>query len=116
MRRGEIWTISSGGDFTGKPRPALVIHDDRYQSKTAATFLPLTTTFSQPSMLRVGLEPTTLNGLREASAVQVNRIAIVKLDKVGKRLGRLDETTMAEVDRALAAYLGLTGRGAEGQA
>jgi mRNA interferase MazF len=29
MRRGEIWTVAGGGDYTGKPRPALILQDDR---------------------------------------------------------------------------------------
>ena len=29
MRRGEIWTVSAGGPYAGKPRPALVVQGSK---------------------------------------------------------------------------------------
>lgn len=30
MKRGEIWTVAGGKDYGGKPRPVLIIQDDRF--------------------------------------------------------------------------------------
>jgi len=32
MRRGEIWTVSGGGDYAGKPRPAVILQDDNFDA------------------------------------------------------------------------------------
>ena len=32
MKRGEIWTVAGGKDYAGKPRPALIIQDDRFDA------------------------------------------------------------------------------------
>jgi mRNA interferase MazF len=30
LRRAEIWTVSDGAGYTGKPRPAVIIQDDHF--------------------------------------------------------------------------------------
>src|SRR5206468_11415053 len=42
LKRGEIWTIS-GSDYAGKPRPAVILQDDRFASTYSITLCPLTT-------------------------------------------------------------------------
>ena len=42
MKRGEIWTVAGGSDYTGKPRPAVIVQDDRYDSTNSVTICPLT--------------------------------------------------------------------------
>ena len=32
MRRGEIWTVAGGADYTGKARPAVIVQDDRFDT------------------------------------------------------------------------------------
>jgi mRNA interferase MazF len=32
MRRGEIWTVAGGAADTGKPRPAVIVQDDRFDA------------------------------------------------------------------------------------
>ena len=32
MRRGELWTASAGQGYAGKPRPVLIIQDDRFDA------------------------------------------------------------------------------------
>ena len=30
MRRGDIWTVSGGKDYAGKPRPVVIVQDDSF--------------------------------------------------------------------------------------
>ena len=32
MKRGEIWTVSGGSDYAGKPRPAVILQDKRFDA------------------------------------------------------------------------------------
>ena len=30
MKRGEIWTVASGSDYTSKPRPVVILQNERF--------------------------------------------------------------------------------------
>jgi mRNA interferase MazF len=30
MKRGEIWSVAGGGDYTNKPRPVVIVQDDQF--------------------------------------------------------------------------------------
>jgi mRNA-degrading endonuclease toxin of MazEF toxin-antitoxin module len=32
MKRGEVWTVSGGKDYAGKPRPVVVVQDDAFDA------------------------------------------------------------------------------------
>ena len=51
MRRGDLVTVSVGGDF-GKPRPALVIQADEFAGTATATVLLLSGTLIEAPLLR----------------------------------------------------------------
>jgi mRNA interferase MazF len=109
LNRGELWTVSGGADSTGKPRPSLIVRDERYGSEEVVTVCPLTSQFVDAPFLRLIVEPTADNGLRQRSAVQINRVSTVRIAKLGRRLGRLEPEAMRDVSTMLAAYLGLVG-------
>ena len=67
MRRGEIWTAAGGGDYTGKPRPVLVLQDDRFEAMDSITVCPLTTDADDLPLFRILIEPSERNGLDETS-------------------------------------------------
>ena len=43
MKRGEIWTVSGGQGYAGKPRPAVIIQDDRFDATASITICAFTT-------------------------------------------------------------------------
>lgn len=102
MRRGDLVVVALRGDF-GKPRPALVISSDAFLNHPLVTVCPLTATLkAEPSLLRVTIQPTVQNGLKETSQIAVNRMTGTPRGKVGAVIGRADQRTMVEVNRALA--------------
>ena len=106
MKRGDLVTIASSGDY-GKPRPALVVQADLYVLHPSVTVLPLTSDLIDAPSVRITVEPEAANGLRRPSQVMVDKATTVPRGKIGQRIGSVDATTLARVSRALAAFLGM---------
>ena len=106
MRRGDIVTIALQGDH-GKPRPALIVQADPFRDSTHVALLPLTTFVADAPLLRVLLHAAPETGLIKQSFAMLDRITTASRDKIGGVIGRVDELTMVEVNRALAVFLGL---------
>ncbi len=48
MKRGEIWTAAGGKDYAGKPRPVVIVQDDRFDAIESITVCPF---FNAPRRL-----------------------------------------------------------------
>ena len=105
MRRGDLVTIAFPGIY-GKPRPALIIQSDLFDEHPSMTVLPVTSELRDTPLFRITVEPADVNGLRKRSQVMVDKAQTVPREKVGETFGRLDDTTMLSVTRALAVFLG----------
>jgi mRNA interferase MazF len=106
VNRGDLVTVALQGDY-GKPRPALIVQSDLYRDRPTITVLPLTSDIRIPSVVRFSVEPTPGNGLMTVSQVMVDKAYTVPREKLGPRIGRLDDDQMAAINRALALFLGL---------
>ena len=109
MRRGEIWTISGGPTYAGKPRPAVLIQDDNFEGTASVTVCAFTTDPTEAALFRLLVEPTEGNGLRAPSRLMVDKITTVPKAKVGSRVGRLDDQEIVRLNRAIVVFLGLAG-------
>ena len=107
MRRGEIWTLSGGGAYTGKPRPAVILQDERFDATRSITVCSLTTDPTEAPLFRIPVEPSDRNGLREPSRVMVDKITTVQRSRLGSLIGRLDDKDIVAVNRAIVVFLGL---------
>lgn len=106
MIRGEIWTVA-GGVFASKPRPALVIQDDRFSESESLTVLPLTSTLRDAPLLRILVTPSNLSGLVRDSHIMIDKITTVRRSTLHSRVGRLTPGQLVEVERALLVFLGI---------
>ena len=107
MRRGELITVALQGEH-GKPRPALVIQSDLFARLTSTvTVALLTSTALDVPLIRVPLEPSDNNGLRIRSYVMIDQIFSARTRRVGRVFGRLDDTDLLAVNRALALFIGV---------
>jgi len=43
LKRGEIWTLAGAGGYAAKPRPAVVLQDDRFDMTDSITVCAFTT-------------------------------------------------------------------------
>ena len=106
MRRGEVWTVAGGPDYAGKPRPAVIVQDDRFDTDSV-TICPFTTDLTDAPLFRLPVEPDERNGLGAASKIMVDKVTTVRRSKLGARAGALDDATMLRLNRALVVFLGI---------
>lgn len=106
MRRGDLVSIAIQGDF-GKPRPALVVQSDNFDSHVTVTVLLLSSALVDAPLLRINVQPDPGNGLQKPSQIMVDKAMIVKREKIGAAFGKLDSSQMLEVERCLAVFLGI---------
>jgi len=107
MRRGELVIVSAQGDY-GKPRPAVVIQNDRLDEMVdSVTVCFLTTNLIEGRRFRIDVQPKADNGLRERSQVQIDKIMTFPREKVRGPVGRLTSEELRKIDRGLLLLLDL---------
>jgi mRNA interferase MazF len=116
VRRGEIWTVAGGPDYAGKPRPVVILQDDRFDATQSVTICALTTDPTPAPLFRPVVEPDDHNGLRQMSRLMADKITTVPKSKLGQRLGRLGDEDMIRLNRAVIVFLGLATSGARSPA
>ena len=109
MRRGEIWTVAGGRDYAGKPRPVVILQDDRFDATNSISICAFTTDPTDAPLFRVLIEPNERNGLQVSSRLMIDKITTVPKTKIGKRIGYLDDADVVRMNRAVAVFLGLAG-------
>ena len=107
MRRGEIWTAVGGKDYTGKPRPIVIVQDDSFDATDSITICTFTTDDTDAPLFRLPVEPNERNGLRIACRLMVDKITTVPKSKIGTRIGRLDDDDILRLNQAVLVFLGL---------
>jgi len=107
MKRGEIWTVAGGKDYAGKPRPAVVLQDDRFDKTDSITICAFTTDPTDAPLFRLLVEPTESNGLRAPCRLMVDKITTVPKARAGTRIGRLADEDMVRLNRAVLVFLGI---------
>ena len=112
MKRGEIWTVSGGNNYAGKPRPAVIIQEDRFDGTSSITLCAFTTDPTDAPLMRLLISPNEQNGLRKACRLMIDKVTTVPKTRLGKKLGQLDDTDQVRVNRALMVFLGLARSGA----
>lgn len=107
MSRGDIWT-ATGGVYASKPRPVLIVQDDRFDGTESITVLPLTSTDggSMP-LFRFPVVPGPTSGLTAESWVMVDKITTVRRARMDRYVGRLSATEMVAIERLVIVFLGL---------
>jgi mRNA interferase MazF len=107
MKRGEVWTVSAGGPYAGKPRPAVIVQEDRFGATNSITLCVFTTDPTEAPLLRMLVEPTNRNGLSIASRLMIDKVTTVPKSRLGKRIGKLQDEDIVRLNRALTVFLGL---------
>ena len=92
MRLGEIWTVAGSRDYAGKPRPVVILQDDRFDATASITACAFTTDPTDAPLFRLLIEPNANNGLRSPCRLMVDKITTVPKSKIGTLIGRVDDT------------------------
>lgn len=109
LSRGDVVVVTLSGDY-GKPRPALVVQSDLFaKDHPSVSVVPVTTTLVDAPLFRLTVEASSTNGLRTLSQLMIDKVTVVRRDRIGRTVGNLDDALMLRVNRALALWLGLAG-------
>ena len=110
VRRGEIhwvdWNPSRGSEQSGL-RPALIIQNDIGNTYSPTTIIAALTTAiekSYPFLVKVTAKES---GLSKDSTVNLTAIMTIDKTRLTRKCGKLSESKMAEVNKAIIASLGL---------
>jgi mRNA interferase MazF len=109
LKRGEIWTVAGGKDYAGKPRPAVIVQDDRFDATESITIWVITSDKSEAPLFRIVIQPSDQNGLAAISRLMVDKITTIPKSKLGYCVGHLDAADLVRVNQAMLIFLGLAG-------
>jgi mRNA interferase MazF len=107
VKRGEIWTMAGGPGYASKPRPAVIIQDDCFPETLSIAVCPLTSQPTEAPILRVLVEPSPENGLRETSRLMVDKVTTVPRSRLGQCIGCLADDDLLRLNRSMLVFLGL---------
>jgi mRNA interferase MazF len=96
LRRGEIWTAAAGSGYVGKPRPVVIVQDDRFDATDSVTVCAFTTDPTEAPLFRIRIEPNEVNGLHDVSSLMVDKITTIPRSKVGAALFSSSAASLAD--------------------
>ncbi len=113
-RRGEVYWLNfdpaTGHEMSGR-HPCVVVQNDVGNQHSALTIVVAVTSNLRAASLPIGvLLEAGDAGLVKESVVHCGHVYSVDGARLGQCVGELTSEKMAEVDKALARSLGLTGR------
>lgn len=109
MRRSEIWTAAACSGYARKPRPVVIVQDDRFDATDSVTVCAFTTDPTEAPLIRIPVEPDDTNGLHERCSLMVDKITTIPRKKLGEHVGRLNDEDMVRLSRAVLVFFGLAG-------
>ncbi|MHB8744640.1 MAG: type II toxin-antitoxin system PemK/MazF family toxin [Sulfuricaulis sp.] len=108
IKRGNVVLCTAAGDY-GKPRPAIVVQSDLFNpTHPSITLCPITSDIQPATLFRLGLIPSSGNGLKKRSQVMVDKITSLPPKRIGKVIGNLPSTQIRHIDTSLKLWLGLS--------
>ena len=111
MKRGDVYTAAARGAYTGKPRPVVIVQDDRFDATASVSVCPVTTNTVEAPLIRILVEPSEHNGLDRPSFLMVDKVTTVPRRNLQDHLGRLGDHQLVQLNRALMVFFGLAEAG-----
>lgn len=109
MKRAEIRTAAGGSGYAGKPRPVVIIQDDRFDATDSITVCAFTTDRTEAPLIRLVVEPDTASGLISRSSLMVDKITTVRRSTLREKIGMLADQDMVRLNRAVMVFFGFAG-------
>ena len=115
MRRGDIVAVTLDpvrGSEAGRTRPAVIISNDAANTtatrlgRGVVTVVPVTSSVARVYPFQV-LLPASQTGLSRDSKAQAEQVRSVAVEQIGRTMGRLPASVMAELEQALRLHLDL---------
>lgn len=99
--------MAGGVDYSGKPRPVVILQDDRFDMTDSVTVCAFTTDPTEAPLFRLLIKPSESNGLRAECPLMVDKVTTVRKTKLGVRVGQLADKDMLRLNRAVLVFLGI---------
>lgn len=109
MKRGEIWVGAETADYARKPRPWIVIQDDRFRGTDSVLAIPLTSVSIDAPLLRVSIPEGDATGLQANSWAMLEKLTAMRRSRLHKRIGAIGDPVLGELERKLMVVLGFSG-------
>ena len=109
-KRGEIWLVDFGmprGYEQAEERPAVIIQNDDLSKLSTVVVVPATTVAKYANQRGAVLLPFVKEALDKRSIALCYQIRAVDCHRLKKRLGKLPETALADIDSTVAYVLGI---------
>jgi mRNA interferase MazF len=87
----------------------VILQDDRFDATASITVCAFTTDPTSAPLIRLVVQPSERNGLKEACRLMVDKITTVPKARVGRQIGRLDDEDLVRLNRAVLVFLGFAG-------
>lgn len=97
----------------GKPRPVVILQDDRFDATASITVCAFTTDPTSAPLFRLLIQPSERNGLNVPCRLMVDKITTVPKTRIGNQIGRLDDEDIVRLNRAVLVFLGFAGSSPE---
>ncbi len=112
VERGQLWWAELGnptGSEPGFKRPVLVIQSDSFNRSRINTVIVLALTSNMRLMNAPGnvTISTAKSGLSKDSVANVSQLLTVNKDCLTESIGKLDKSTMQEVDAGIRLVLSI---------
>jgi mRNA interferase MazF len=109
-RRGEIWLISLGAGRKGEPgknRPAIVVSVDEIATGLEDELIVVVPLSSSRAASPLRPEVSPDEGIERASVAVCRGVRAVTRERLLRRLGKVQDDTLHEVENALVMILGI---------
>jgi len=93
LKRGTVATVAAGSGFGSKPRPCVILQDDRFDQTGTVLVALFTTSLIAAPLYRIGIAPTAENGLLEPSELMIDKLVAAWRRAFGREIGRLAQAT-----------------------
>jgi mRNA interferase MazF len=107
VKRGDVVTVAASGDY-GKARPAVIVQTDALPAEHGSVIVcQMTSDIAEAPDFRITIEPTESNGLIMRSQIMADKPVTIRRERVGRRIGSLNENDIDRLNVALAFIMGL---------
>ena len=114
IRRGEIYLANLEpiiGSEQGGIRPVLIIQNNKGNKYSSTTIAAPITTKRVPNYLPIHIFVfTNQTGLPQTSCVLLEQLRVLDKSRLTEYIGRVNDFTMQEIDRALKISVGLNSK------
>jgi len=109
VKRGEIWIVAGGKAHAGKPRPVVILQDERFDMTDSLTVFAFTTDPTDAPLFRLLIKASETNGLRADCRLMLDldKVTTIPNTKMKAHVGHLADEDMVRLNRAVLVFLGI---------